>query len=392
MIVPFVDLAAQYRTITVEVTEALERVLSGATFVLGDEVAEFERRFAEYVGVRHCVGVSNGLDALRLSLMALDIGPGDEVVLPVNTFIATAFAVSAVGARPVLVDCDPSTYTVDIAAIETALTPRTRAIVPVHLTGQAAAMDRIADLASRRDVYVIEDAAQAHGTRYKDRMCGSVGDVGCFSFYPAKNLGAYGDAGAVTTDDPRVAERLRRLRNYGQRAKNEHLEGGLNARLDSLQAAILRVKLRHLEAWTEQRRAVAARYRELLTGVGDIAFQHHASDSTHTHHLFVIETARRDGLRRHLARAGVETGIHYPTPVHMQPAYRTLGYRRGEFPAAEGLAGRMLSLPMFAELSDEQIQYVVRAIRDFADGSSACRERVVARQSTPTARARPSRA
>ena len=363
--VPFVDLAAQYNQIQAEVDTAIKQVLLRSDFILGTEVAEFEQDFAKLIGVEHAIGVSNGLDALRLALMALDIGPEDEVILPTNTYVATALAVSAVGARPVLVDCDPQTYNIDIASIEPAITPRTRAIIPVHLTGQAADMDPILELANRYQLEVIEDAAQAHGTLYKGRPAGSLGRLGCFSFYPGKNLGAYGDGGMITTREALLAERLRRLRNYGQRVKYEHCEKGLNARLDTLQAAVLKVKLPYLSEWNASRVRHAETYRRLLSGVGDLRFQQQVAYSTHIYHLFIIETASRDALQKHLAAAGIQTGIHYPTPIHLQSAYSDLGYRRGDFPHAEQLANCSLSLPMFPELSKVQLTQVVQAIRAF---------------------------
>ena len=348
--VPFVDLAAQHATIRAEVTAAMERVLSECTFVLGPQVEEFERAFARFVDCENAVGVSSGLDALRLALMVLDVGRGDEVILPANTYIATALAVSAVGARPVLVDCDPETYNIDVSLIEPTVTPRTKAIVPVHLTGQSADMDPILEIADRHGLHVVEDAAQAHGTLYRGRPCGSIGTAGCFSFYPGKNLGAYGDGGIVTTDDPELAARMRRVRNYGQRAKYHHTEQGLNARLDTLQAAILEVKLRHLPRWNEARAMHAEIYRALLSGVGDLIFQQRAPYSTHIYHLFIVETDHRDALQEHLKAVGIQTGIHYPVPIHLQQAYKGLDYGRGDFPESERLAERMLSLPMFPEL------------------------------------------
>ena len=292
--VPFVDLAAQQLSIQSEIGGAIQRVLSECSFVLGPQVEEFERDFARFVGCEYAVGVSSGLDALRLALMAVDIGSGDEVILPANTYIATALAVSAVGASPVLVDCDRRTYNIDVNLIEPALTPHTKAIIPVHLTGQAADMDPILEVAGRHGLRIIEDAAQSHGTVYKGRSCGSMGSVGCFSFYPGKNLGAYGDGGMATTDDPELAVRMRRLRNYGQTAKYRHTEKGLNARLDTLQAAILSVKLRYLPQWNKARAAHAERYTALLYGVGDLTLQEQAPYSTHVYHLFIVETACRD--------------------------------------------------------------------------------------------------
>jgi dTDP-4-amino-4,6-dideoxygalactose transaminase len=363
--IPFVDLAAQHRGIQAEIEAVLQQVLRRSDFILGSAVTQFEHAFAQFVGVAHAVGVSNGLDALRLALMALDIGPGDEVILPANTYIATAFAVSSVGAKPVLVDCDPGTYNIDTAGIEPAITARSRAIIPVHLTGQAADMDSILALAARHDLKVIEDAAQAHGTRYKTRPCGSLGIMGCFSFYPGKNLGAYGDGGMVTTNEPHLAERLRRLRNYGQSVKYEHAEKGVNARLDTLQAAILNVKLCYLLQWNSARARHAKTYTTLLQNTGDIRFQQHVSYSTHIYHLFILETAHRNALQQHLTALGIQTGIHYPTPIHLQPAYADLGYTRGDFPQSERLADRMLSLPMFPELCEEHIKRIVQGIQDY---------------------------
>jgi dTDP-4-amino-4,6-dideoxygalactose transaminase len=367
--VPFVDLSAQQHSIQTEIGAAIQRVLSECSFVLGPQVEEFERAFARFVGCEYAVGVSSGLDALRLALMAMDIGSGDEVILPANTYIATALAVSATGGHSVLVDCDPQTYNIDVNLIESVVTARTKAIIPVHLTGQAADMDPILKVAGRHGLHVIEDAAQSHGGLYKGRSCGSVGSVGCFSFYPSKNLGAYGDGGMATTDDPELTARMRRLRNYGQTAKYRHIEKGLNARLDTLQAAILSVKLRHLPRWNKARAAHAQVYRELLSGVGDLVFQQEARYSTHVYHLFIVETEWRDALRKHLDEHEIQTSIHYPIPIHLQRAYEDLGYGEGDFPEAERLAKRMLSLPMFPELHREQIERVAREIKEFfADG------------------------
>ena len=342
-----------------------------ASYILGERVSRFEEEFAAFTGAEHAVGVGSGLDALRLGLLALGVGPGDEVIVPANTYIATALAVSEVGADVVLVDCDPATYNVDPGALEAAVTPRTKALLPVHFTGQAAEMDAILALAARHGLHVIEDAAQAHGTLYGGRPCGSLGIVGCFSFYPGKNLGAYGDAGLVTTRDPEVAERIRRVRNYGERRKYEHVAKGVNSRLDGLQAAFLSVKLRHLPAWNEARLRHADAYAAELAGVGDLVVQTRAGRSTHVYHLFVVESDRRDALREHLAARGIQTGIHYPTPIHLQEAYADLGLGAGAFPESERLASRMLSLPMYPELTSEQIAEVCGAIRDFFATSRA---------------------
>jgi dTDP-4-amino-4,6-dideoxygalactose transaminase len=364
-IVPFVDLAAQYPAIQAEVEAALRDVFQHCDFILGQAVEAFEAAFARFIGVDHAVGVSNGLDALCLSLRALNIGPGDEVLLPANTYIATALAVSAVGARPVLVDCDPHTFEMDVTGIDAVINGRTRAMIPVHLAGQAADMTALLALAERHGVEVIEDAAQAHGTRYAGAPVGGLGTVGCFSFYPGKNLGAYGDGGMITTRDAALAARLRQLRNYGQRVKYEHVEKGVNARLDSLQAAILSVKLRHLPAWNQAREQHARAYMSLLHGIGDIQFQATVPDSSHVYHLLTIVSDHRDALQTHLTAAGIQTGIHYPIPIHLQPAYGDLGYRRGDFPHTEHLADRMLSLPMFPELQEHQLKRVAHAIETF---------------------------
>jgi dTDP-4-amino-4,6-dideoxygalactose transaminase len=366
--VPFVDLVAQYQAVATEIDEAFHSVTSSAEYILGDRVARFEAEFATFVDAKHAVGVGSGLDALRLGLLALGVGPGDEVIVPANTYIATALAVTDVGADVVLVECDPATYNVDPDAVAAAVTPRTRALLPVHFTGQAADMEPLLDTARQSGLDVVEDAAQAHGTRYDDAPCGSLGELACFSFYPGKNLGAYGDGGMVTTNDGQLAERIRRLRNYGERAKYDHVVKGVNSRLDGLQAAFLSVKLNHLSRWNEARGRHAEAYAALLDGVGDVRLQQRAARSTHIYHLFVIETAHRDALRDHLAERGIQTGIHYPIPIHLQEAYRDLGLGAGAFPHAERLAQQSLSLPMYAELSEEQLQLVTSSVREFFDG------------------------
>jgi len=370
--VPFVDLAAQYRTIQPEIDAAIAAVLQRCDFVLGRDVDAFEQAFAGFIGVPHAIGVSNGLDALRLTLLALDIGPNDEVVVPANSYIATALAVSAVGARPVLVDCEPQGPNLDLSRVEAAITPRTRALMPVHLTGQPIDMDAVALIARRHALPVIEDAAQAHGAEFAGRRCGSLGIAGCFSFYPGKNLGAYGDGGMVTTYDTAVAERIRSLRNYGQRIKYDHVEKGVNARLDTIQAAVLTVKLPHLQRWNAARAAHAALYRQRLASVGDLVLSCDLPKTKPVHHLFTIETAHRTELAAHLLAVGIQTGIHYPVPIHLQPAYADLGYAAGDFPHAERLARRTLSLPMFPELTEPEIELVVREIRCFFAGRDSC--------------------
>jgi dTDP-4-amino-4,6-dideoxygalactose transaminase len=366
--IPFVDLVAQYESIAEEVDEAYRAVTRSAQYILGTRVEAFESEFAAFVEAEHAVGVGSGLDALRLGLLALEIGRRDEVIVPANSYIATALAVSEVGADVVLVDCDPQTYNIDAAATRAAVTQRTRAVIPVHFTGQAADMGPLLELAEERGVDVVEDAAQAHGTRWRERACGSLGKIACFSFYPGKNLGAYGDAGMVTTRTAELADRVRRIRNYGERRKYEHVIKGVNSRLDGMQAAFLSVKLRHLEAWNAARARHADAYRAQLDGVGDVAFQQVAPDSTHIYHLFMIRTSQRDALRDFLGERGIQTGIHYPVPIHLQQAYAELGFGPGTFPHAEALARETMSLPMYPELSPEQIRRVTATISEFFGG------------------------
>ncbi len=375
MPVPFVDLQAQYRAIKAEVDEAIRRVLDTSAFILGREVEAFERAFGEYVGARECVGVSNGTAAIQLALQACGVGAGDEVVVPANTFFATAEAVSTAGATPVFVDCDPVTSNLDPGKIEGVVTGRTRAVIPVHLYGQPADLDPIFEIAERHDLVVVEDAAQAHGARYKGNRVGARGRAGCFSFYPGKNLGAYGEGGAVVTNDPEVARRLRMLRDHGSEQKYRHELVGYNMRLEGIQGAVLGVKLKYLDDWNALRRAHAARYRALLAPLaksGALALPLEADYAEHVYHLFVIQAEARDALQRYLSAAGVQTGIHYPVPVHLQPAYAALGYGEGDFPNAERQARRVLSLPMFAELTERQLKYVADALADYcADASAA---------------------
>ncbi|HET7036996.1 MAG TPA: DegT/DnrJ/EryC1/StrS family aminotransferase [Thermomicrobiaceae bacterium] len=365
MRVPFVDLKAQYASIKDEIDTAMGSVVETCRFVGGSPVEEFEGAFARFCDVRYAVGVGNGTDALELALRALGIGPGDEVITVANTFIATAAAIYAVGAKPVLVDIEPSTYMIDPAQIEAAITPKTRAVIPVHLYGQPADMDPILAICRPRGIAVVEDAAQAHGAEYKGRRIGSIGDVACFSFYPGKNLGAYGDGGAITTNDAAIYERVAKLCDHGRISKYEHALVGRNSRLDTLQAAVLTVKLRHLDGWNARRRQVANWYQSALLA-SDVGTPIVRSNSTHVYHLFVVTCASRDardGLQAGLTRAGVETGIHYPLPLHLQPAVADLGYRPGDMPFTEEVASRILSLPMFAEMTLEQVNYVADAIQ-----------------------------
>lgn len=368
--VPFVDLGRQSRELEPELRPVFDETLAGGDFILGRAVERFEEEFAAWTGAAHAVGVGNGLDALKLSLSALGVGPGDEVILPANTFIATALAVTAVGAVPVLVDCLERSQQIDPGLAAAAVTPRTRALVPVHLQGHPADMDRLLRLAADHGVLVVEDAAQAHGARLGGRACGTFGHAGCFSFYPAKNLGAFGDGGMIVTGDADLAARLRQLRNYGQREKNEHVAIGVNSRLDTLQAAVLRVKLRHLDEWNRRRARHAARYGELLQDAG-VVLPEILAGASPVFHLYVVRSPQRDALRRHLQDRGIQTGIHYPVPVHLQPAYAALGHGRGAFPVAERLADEILSLPMFPELEDGEIRRVADAIREFHEQQPA---------------------
>ncbi len=366
MHVPFVDLAAQYATLKTEVDAAIAGVLAKTDFILGEAVALFEQEFADFCKVNYAVGVDSGTSALELALKAYDIGPGDEVITVANTFMATVLAISYTGATPILVDIDPATYQIDSAALLNAITPRTKAIMPVHLYGYPVEMDAIMQIAQRFGLVVIEDASQAHGARYKGQQIGSLGHAAVFSFYPAKNLGAYGDGGIVVTNDAQVAARLRMLRNYGQREKYHHVMKGYNRRLDTLQAAVLRVKLQHLDSWNAARRQHARLYGELLADCEHLlALPSAAVHVEPVYHLYVVRVAHRSQLRAYLESKNISTGVHYPIPIHLQPAYQDLAYRKGDFPITERYAEEILSLPMYAELSEDAIAYVCKAIRDF---------------------------
>lgn len=364
MKVPFVDLQTQYQAIRTEVLEAVDKVFTQSAFILGDEVTQFEQEFATFAGTRESVGVATGCDALLWALKACGVGPGDEVITAANSFIATALAITASGARPVFVDCRPDSYEIDPAAVAAAVTPSTKALVPVHLYGQSADMEPLLSLAHQKGLQIIEDAAQAHGATYRGRPCGSLGQAGCFSFYPGKNLGAYGDGGAVTTDDPHLAQQVRMLRNYGQSKKYHHELAGWNSRLDTVQAAILRIKLRSLARWNEQRRAWAAAYRERLAGL-PLVLPVEMPGNLHVYHLFVVQVDERERLMDFLSARGVGCGIHYPVPIHLQAAYRELGYRAGSMPVTERLAPRLVSLPMFPEMTLDQVDYTCACIRSF---------------------------
>ncbi len=359
-LVPFVDLKAQFRALREEVVPRVTQVMENASFILGPDVAIFEENFAAYTGVRYCVGVESGTAALELALRALGIGPGDEVIIPANTYIASAIAVSAVGASPVPVEADGS-YLIDCALLESALTPRTKAIMPVHLYGQAVPMAPILAFARKHGLLVIEDAAQAHGARWEGKRVGTFGDAGCFSFYPGKNLGAYGDGGAIVTADAALADSLRLMRDFGQRTKYEHLVKAGNVRLDSIQAAVLDVKLRHLDEWNAARLGHAMAYDARLAEIG-MAPPARLHDEGHVYHLYVIEVENRAQVQAALNERGIATGIHYPIPIHLQPAYADLGLGRGSLARTEASADRLLSLPMYPELTVEQIDLVTGAL------------------------------
>lgn len=364
MNVPFIDLQAQHCTIRDELNRAIHHVMDRCDFALGEDVVRFEEEFAAFCGTRYAIGVDSGLAALELSLRALGIGPGHEVIVPAHTFIATAAAVTFAGARPVLVDVDPTTYNIDASQIEAVITPRTRGIIPVHLYGLPADMDAILDLARKHDLVVIEDACQAHGATYNGKRVGSLGHAAAFSFYPTKNLGGCGDGGIVVTDDEEVAERVRAMRNCGQREKYYHELAPFNHRLDTLQAAILRVKLRYLEGWIDARRRNAALYTELLAESG-VVTPVEASGSVHVYHLYVVRASQREELRAYLWERGISTAIHYPIPIHLQPFYADGGLYKGQFPVTEGLCDEIISLPMFPEMTTEQVEHVAASVAEF---------------------------
>jgi dTDP-4-amino-4,6-dideoxygalactose transaminase len=352
-VIPFLDLKTQYADIKADVAAAVMHVLESGHYVLGPEVEAFEREFADYCQAPHGAAVNSGTSALHLALLAAGIGPGDEVITTPFTFVATAAAVCNAGARPVFVDIRPESFTLDPAQIEAAITPRTRAIIPVHLYGQTADMDPILEIANRHGLTVIEDACQAHGAEYEGRRAGSMGDLGCFSFYPGKNLGAYGEGGFVVARDAEHAKKVRMLRDWGQERKYEHVLPGFNFRMDGIQGAILRVKLRRLEEWTEGRRAAAKRYARLLADAG-VGIPAEMPYARHVYHVYAIRTDDRRGLQEALAAEQIQSGIHYPIPVHLQPAYASLGYKAGDFPEAEAAAREVLSLPMFPELAEPE--------------------------------------
>lgn len=362
MKVPYLDLKAQYEPIRGEIADAIQQVLDKTAFAGGPFVAQFEKEFAAFCGTQFATGVGSGTDALWAALLGLGIGPGDEVITVPDTFIATAEAISWVGAKPVFVDVDPATYNMDPSKLEAAISPKTRAIIPVHLFGQMADMDPIMEIARKRKLFVIEDASQAHGAEYKGKKAGSIGDAGCFSFYPGKNLGAYGEAGAVVTSNEDLDKKMRMLRDHGQAKKYYHSLIGWNARMDGIQGAVLSVKLKHLSAWNEGRRRNAAIYDELLKGVKGVTIPKQAKYARHVYHIYAIRVSDRDRLIASLVEKDIHCGIHYPISVHLLDAYKSLNLVKGSFPVAEKSASEFVSLPMFPELTIEQIRFVAEGL------------------------------
>ncbi len=365
MNVPFLDLKSQYFAHKEQFDNCFSEVCSNSSFILGPQVAKFEQDFASFLGSEHCVSVATGTDALIMAFKALGIGKGDEVLMPAHTFVATTIGIMECGARPVLVDVNPETYLIDTKKLEAALTPKTKAICPVHLYGRACNMDEVMSFANKHGLLVVEDAAQSHGASWKGRVSGTFGDVGCYSFYPGKNLGAYGDGGAICTSSEKVAAQVRKLRNYGSEIKYQHPEKGTNSRLDSIQAAVLSVKLQHLKEWNKKRWNAAQTYWRELEDLHGAKLQlpELASPEEHVFHLFVIQVDDRDKVMKFLGDNGVQTGIHYPVPFYLQGGYAELGYKEGSFPITEKLAARIVSLPMFPELSAEQIKYTCDKLR-----------------------------
>jgi dTDP-4-amino-4,6-dideoxygalactose transaminase len=366
--IPLVDLKAQYQPLKEDILARIATILDGMQLFLGPNVQAFEAEFAAFQEVKHAIGVADGTVALQLALIACEVGPGDEVITASHTFIATAEAIALVGAKPVFVDIDPDTYTMDVEQTEARITSRTRAIIPIHLYGQPADMDPIMELAEQHDLWVIEDACQSHGARYKGRKTGGLGHIAAYSFYFSKNLGAYGEAGMVTTDDEELAGKMRMLRDHGSPRRYYHRMIGVNGRLDEIQAAVLRAKLPYLESWNAQRRVNAAHYTVLLSDMASIVVPKTAGYAEHVYYLYVVRVPHRDQLREYLHEQGVGTGIHFPVPCHLQPAFEYLGYKQGDLPITEQIVGEILSLPMYPELTAQQRSYVINKIREFYDG------------------------
>ncbi len=373
MKVPLVELVRQYKGLQAEIDPAMKGVIEKGAFILGENVVKFEEEAAAYCGIKYAAGVANGTDALELAIKALGIGEGDEVITTPFTFIATTEAICLNGAKPVLADIEPDTFNIDASRIEKATTPKTKAIIPVHLFGQACDMDMIMDIANKRDIKVIEDCAQAMGAEFKSRRVGSFGDIGCFSFFPSKNLGCFGDGGMVTTNDKVLADKIKMLRVHGQADRYRHELEGRNSRLDELQAAILRVKLRHLDAWNDSRRDNARLYNKLfenLSGAGRLTTPAEKKDRKHVYNIYNIKIRERDKLRQSLTAKGVANAVYYPIPLHLQAVYKSLGWNRGDFPESERACEEVLALPVFPELREDEIGYVAKCVSDFLEDKS----------------------
>ena len=364
LVVPFLDLKQQYRNLGPELLDAIHEVLNTAYYIQGPKVLEFEQAFAEYCEVKQAIAVDSGSAALHLTLLALDIGPGDEVVVPTNTFIATAAAVQATGARPVFVDAEPDTWQMDVRKVAEVITSRCRAVIGVHLYGQPLSLAHLATVCREKGVALIEDAAQAHGARFEGRRIGSFGRAACFSFYPGKNLGAFGDGGLIATDDAKLGERVRRLRDHGRLSKYEHVEVGFNYRMDAIQGVVLNHKLCFLDQWNKSRQDWASKYRESLANL-PLRLPAITPQTESVHHLFPVCCVSRDLLATYLASCGIETGVHYPIPLHLQPAFQHFGHKKGDFPVAEKIGQQVLSLPIFPEMTEQQFEHVCRSITNF---------------------------
>ena len=364
MRVSFVDLKRQYKKIKNEIDNTIFKVVNNGNFILGAELEAFEKEFASYCDSKFCAGVNSGTSALHFALIALGVSKGDEVILPANTFIAAALAVSYTGAKPILIDIDTESYNIDTTKIKEKITKKTKAIVPVHLYGQTADMGSILEIAEKYNLKIVEDCCQAHGASYNGKKAGSMGDIGCFSFYPSKNLGAYGDGGAIVTSDEKILEKVSMLRNYGQKIKYNHLIKGFNGRLDNIQAAILRVKLKYLDEWNKARRKYALIYNSLLEDA-DVITPIQKDYAKHIYHQYVIRMKERDNLSKYLNSKKISTSIHYPIPIHLQKAYSDLNYKKGNFPITEKYADEIISLPVFPELKQEEIEYVVSNVKEF---------------------------
>ncbi len=365
MEVPFVDLASQYKALKTEIYGAISRVCDTTSFILGSDVQLFEKEFADYLGAKYCIGVANGTDSLNIAFRALDIAPGDEVIIPAHTFVATAVGVIEAGGKPILVDIDPDTYLIDPDKVEAAITSRTKAICPVHLYGRVCDLERLSKIATKYGLHIVEDSAQSHGAKLGNRCSGTLGTLGSFSFYPGKNLGAYGDGGCLVTDSEVLASKIRAIRNYGSERKYEHTLYGINSRLDSMQAAILRVKLPHLNSWNSKRWLAAQLYNQELSSLSgsSLMLPDLRTPEENVFHLYVIQVEERDRILQRMKQKGVQASIHYPRPFYLEEGFKALGYGRGDFPITEHISARILSLPMFPELSRDQIQYVTASLR-----------------------------